>query len=65
MKSPLLKPFIIFLFLFDIDFQTTVKHPIKVGLIFSTTGFRAPQEQSIQQATLMAIEEINKKDGLF
>lgn len=39
--------------------------PLKVGLLYSTTGYRASQEYPLIQANLMAIEELNKKGGLL
>lgn len=38
---------------------------IKVGLVYSSTGFRAMQDRSIILANLMAIEEINREGGLL
>ncbi|MBA3721903.1 MAG: transporter substrate-binding protein [Parachlamydiaceae bacterium] len=49
---------------FGIPFFSEKIIPIKVGVLYSTTGFRAKDELPVQQATLMAIDEINKKGGL-
>lgn len=46
-------------------FQPKTPDPIKVGLIYSTTGPRAYKEVPVQEATLMAINEINLQGGLL
>jgi urea transport system substrate-binding protein len=38
---------------------------IHVGVVYSLTGNRAFKDLSLQQATLMAIDEINKKGGVL
>src|SRR5215203_2419178 len=38
---------------------------IKVGLVFSETGWRSDREASVQKGALMAIDEINRKGGLL
>ena len=39
--------------------------PIKVGILHSLTGTMAISEKPVMQATLLAIEEINKQGGLL
>src|SRR4030081_977275 len=39
--------------------------PIKVGVLYSLTGVLALTETPIQQATLLAIEEINQAGGVL
>ncbi|WP_071187474.1 urea ABC transporter substrate-binding protein [Trichormus sp. NMC-1] len=39
--------------------------PIKVGILHSLSGTMAISEKSVVDATLLAIEEINKKDGIL
>lgn len=39
--------------------------PIKVGILYSTTGALASTEQSLLDGTIFAIEEINAKGGLL
>jgi urea transport system substrate-binding protein len=51
--------------LFDIQFEPKNKEPIKVGLLYASTGYRSSKEILTQQATLMAIEEINQKGGIL
>lgn len=41
------------------------KEPIRVGLVFSLTGPRSFKEIPTKKATLMAIDEINRKGGLL
>lgn len=53
------------IFLFDITLDFQKKKPIKVGLVFSTTGSNAKNELLAQQATLLAINEINDRGGLL
>lgn len=50
--------------LFDISWNFIPLPPIKVGVVYSTTGFRAPKEWPVKESTLMAIEEINQKGGI-
>ncbi|MFM2063287.1 MAG: hypothetical protein RLZZ507_2957 [Cyanobacteriota bacterium] len=51
-------------FLTHIQFQLSQK-PIKVGILHSLTGTMAISEKSVVDATLLAIEEINKKGGIL
>ncbi|CUI16532.1 urea-binding protein [Candidatus Protochlamydia naegleriophila] len=60
----LLLIFQISLFVFDFYFFRPSSTPFKVGLVFSTTGFRAQAEKPALEAALMAIEEINQKGGI-
>lgn len=39
--------------------------PIKVGILHSLSGFMAGSESQLADATLMAIEEINRQGGLL
>jgi len=41
------------------------KPPIKVGILYSTTGALAITEQSLLDGTILAIEEINAQGGLL
>jgi len=41
------------------------KEPIKVGLLYSSTGALAPYEKPVMEATLLAIEEINAAGGVL
>lgn len=56
--------FQISLFVFDFYFFSHSTSSFKVGLVFSTTGFRAKAEKPALEAALMAIEEINQKGGI-
>jgi branched-chain amino acid transport system substrate-binding protein len=38
--------------------------PIKIGVLFSSSGLTAPIEQSQQRATILAAEEINAAGGI-
>ena len=40
------------------------KPPIKVGMLFSTSGAMAISEQQVQAATLLAIERVNLRGGV-
>lgn len=51
--------------LFNIELNFEKKDSIKVGLIFSTKGAKKSLEVGAEQATLFAIEEINKQGGLL
>jgi urea transport system substrate-binding protein len=53
------------LFLVFFKFPIFDKAPIKVGLVYSTTGFRAYKENTVKEATLLAIHEINQQGGLL
>jgi len=44
---------------------TKIKAPIKVGILHSLTGTMAISEVAVVDATLLAIEELNQKGGLF
>ena len=41
------------------------KKPIKIGVLHSLTGTMAISEKSVVDATLMAVEEINRKGGVL
>lgn len=60
----LLLIFQIHLFLFDFPLFSSSPPPLKIGLIYSLTGFRAEKEKLGLQGALMAIEEINQKGGV-
>lgn len=45
--------------------QQTIAAPIKVGVLHSLTGTMAISEQSVANATLLAIEELNQKGGVL
>jgi urea transport system substrate-binding protein len=56
--------FIIFIY-YSIQINAVEQHPpIKVGVLFSSTGAMANLEQPVLRATLLAIEEINNKGGV-
>ena len=40
------------------------KDPVKIGLLFSTTGVASAMETSMMKASLFAVEEINKNGGI-
>lgn len=63
--------FLVFIFLFiivlltkflliDFKYNEENKSPLKIGVLYSTTGPRSINEFPIQEATLMAIQEINQ-----
>ncbi len=54
-----------FLMYYFTDTQYGRHSPIKVGLLFATTGTMALSETPVKNATLMAIEEINQKGGIL
>ncbi|MDR3646087.1 MAG: transporter substrate-binding protein [Candidatus Babeliales bacterium] len=43
----------------------SIERPIKVGIIHSLSGEMASTEEAIMEATLLAIDEINKSGGLL
>lgn len=45
--------------------QQTIAAPIKVGVLHSLSGTMAISEQSVANATLLAIEELNQKGGVL
>lgn len=51
--------------LYNFSLFSPAQPSIKVGLIYSKTGFRAVREQATLEATLMAIQEINQAGGLL
>lgn len=51
--------------LFDIPLFHSHPKTLKVGLIYSTTGFRAPKEIAAKEAALLAIQEINARGGVL
>ncbi|WP_068468475.1 transporter substrate-binding protein [Candidatus Protochlamydia phocaeensis] len=53
------------IFLFDFHFFSSPLPPFKVGLLYSTSGFRSNKETPALQAALMAIDEINQKGGIL
>ena len=57
--------FIILLFLINILSCSSQKKPIPVGILHSLSGSMAISEKSVVNATLLAIEEINKGGGLL
>ncbi len=67
--SVLIIAFIAFLgfFIWSYVTQKTISRaePIKVGVLHSFTGTMAISETSVADATLLAIEEINKKGGVL
>jgi urea transport system substrate-binding protein len=60
----LLLVFQVSLFLFNFHFFQSPFKPYKMGLVYSTTGFRAEKEKNALEAALMAIEEINQQGGI-
>ncbi|NCC31936.1 MAG: urea ABC transporter substrate-binding protein, partial [Chloroflexia bacterium] len=45
--------------------STSSSEPIKVGILHSLTGTMAISEQSVSQATLLAIEQLNAQGGVL
>jgi urea transport system substrate-binding protein len=44
--------------------KTTTDEPIRIGLLFSTTGVASTMESSMMKASLFAVEEINDSGGV-
>lgn len=50
---------------FDLNFFSPIHSPIKVGLVHSLSGDRAYKEESVKNASLLAIREINRQGGIL
>ena len=56
---------LILLLIYFFEYSSTIQNkPIRVGLLFSTSGYLAANELPVMRATLLAIEEINQKGGV-
>jgi urea transport system substrate-binding protein len=56
---------LILLLIYFFEYSSTIKNkPIRIGLLFSTSGYLADNELPVMRATLLAIEEINQKGGV-
>lgn len=56
--------FQISLFFYDLPFLKFGVKPLKVGLVYSTSGFRSGNEKAALEGALLAIHEINLKGGI-
>lgn len=52
-------------YFFYTSHSTQLKQPIKVGVLFASTGTMSISEIPVKNATLLAIEEINNKGGIL
>jgi len=52
-------------YFYTLAFPHEEKPPLKIGLVFSTTGFRTLKEKVSLEAALLAIEQINQKGGVL
>ena len=56
---------LILLLIYFFEYHSTINNkPIRVGLLFATTGYMADNELPVMRAAMLAIQEINQKGGV-